>query len=70
MSAFKIGQLPDDFPLPLVELKILIRILLRPFAMFDGLRYQKWLHFLVDFSLFSVKFFDPLDSFHYEYPPK
>jgi hypothetical protein len=68
MSAFKIGQFPDDFPLPLVELEILIRILLRPFAMSGGLRNQKWLHFLVDFPLLSVKFFDPLEPLHHKYP--
>ena len=67
MSAFKIGQLLDDFPLPLVELEMLIRILLRPFAMLDGLRYQKWLHFVVNFIELSVKFFDSLDSFHCEH---
>jgi hypothetical protein len=31
------------------------------------LRYQKWLHFLVNFIEFSVKFFDSLDSFHCEH---
>ena len=46
---------------------MLISILLRPFTLLSkGLRYQEWLHFLVNFIEFSVKFFDPLDSFHGE----
>lgn len=64
MSALKIGQFLGDFPLPSVELEIVIRILLRPFAMFDGLRYQEWFHFFVNFPQFSVKLFDSWDSLH------
>ena len=46
---------------------MLISILLSPFApLSKGLRYQEWLHFLVNFIEFSVKVFDPLDSFHGE----
>ena len=46
---------------------MLISILLRPFTLLSkDLRYQEWLHFLVNFIEFSVKFFDPLDSFHGE----
>jgi hypothetical protein len=68
MSAFEICQFLDDFALPLVELEMLIRILLRPFTMLsDGLWYQKRLHFPVDFAEFSVKLSDPLDSFHCEH---
>ena len=44
---------------------MLISILLRPFTMLsNGWRYQKRLHFQVNFIEFPVEFFDPLDSFH------
>ena len=44
---------------------MLISILLRPFTMLsNGLRYQEWLHFVVNFIEFPVEFFDSLDSFH------
>ena len=46
---------------------MLISILLSPFTLLSkGLRYQEWLHFIVNFIEFSVKVFDPLDSFHGE----
>ena len=65
MSALKISQFLDDFPLSLVEPQMLISILLRPFTMLsNALRCQERLHFIVNFIEFAVQFFDPLDSFH------
>ncbi len=46
---------------------MLISIFLRPFTLLSKrLRYQEWPHFLVNLIEFSVKFFDPLNSFHGE----